>query len=304
VAGMCDGRVCIVTGGGRGIGHEHALLLAREGAKVVVNDIGVRRDGVPESVDAAQSVVDEIVAMGKEAVANTDDVSTMAGATRLVEQALATWGRLDVIVNNAGILRDRMLVNLTEDDWDSVMAVHLKSTYLLSHLGARHWREKVKAGEPVDARIINTTSASGIYGNVGQTNYGAAKAAIAAFTVISSMEVARYGVTVNAVCPTALTRMTEDLEMAHSTEAQAGALDPRWVSPVVVWLASPLAADVTGRVFVASGRHLGVAEGWVRGPTTAAVAEPEEVDAVIRPLLAAARANSDMRGVPMSRPAT
>ena len=127
-------------------------------------------------------------------MANTDDVSTMAGATRLVEQALATWGRLDVIVNNAGILRDRMLVNLTEDDWDSVMAVHLKSTYLLSHLGTRHWREKVKAGEPVDARIINTTSASGIYGNVGQTNYGAAKAAIAAFTVISSMEVARYGV--------------------------------------------------------------------------------------------------------------
>jgi NAD(P)-dependent dehydrogenase (short-subunit alcohol dehydrogenase family) len=301
MAGMCEGRVCIVSGSGRGIGHEHALLLAREGAKVVVNDIGVRRDGVAESIDAAQAVVDEIEGLGGQAVANTDDVSTMAGARRLVDQAIAQWGRLDVIINNAGILRDRMLVNMAEDDWDAVMAVHLKSTYLLSHLGAAHWRERIKAGEANDARIINTTSASGIYGNVGQTNYGAAKAAIAAFTVIASMEVARYGVTVNAICPTALTRMTADLEMAQSKAAQAGAFDPRWTSPVVVWLASPQSADVTGRVFVTSGRHLAVAEGWLRGPTAPAVAEPEEVDAVVRPLLAAARPNSDMMGEP--RPA-
>jgi NAD(P)-dependent dehydrogenase (short-subunit alcohol dehydrogenase family) len=296
---MCEGRVCIVSGGGRGIGREHALLLGGEGARVVVNDIGVRRDGVPESSDAAQAVTDEIHGLGGEAMANTDDVSTMAGASRLVDQALSAWGRLDVIVNNAGILRDRMLVNMTEDDWDAVMAVHLRSTYLLSHLGVRHWRERVKEGERNDARIVNTTSASGIYGNVGQTNYGAAKAAIAAFTVIASMEVARYGVTVNAVCPTALTRMTEDLEMARSDEAQAGALHPRWASPVVVWLASPQSADVTGRVFVASGRHLAVAEGWVRGPTTAPVSEPGKVDGAVRPLLAAARPNSDMRGAPM-----
>jgi NAD(P)-dependent dehydrogenase (short-subunit alcohol dehydrogenase family) len=291
-----------VTGAGRGIGQEHALLLAREGARVIVNDIGVRRDGVEESHDAAQAVVDLIRERGGDAIANTDDVSTSAGAERLVGQAVDTYGRLDVVVNNAGILRDRMLVNMTEDEWDAVIRVHLKSTFLLSKLAANHWRERTKAGETTEGRIINTSSASGLFGNVGQTNYGAAKAGIAAFTVIASQEIGRYGATVNAISPTALTRMTEDLELARSDEAQAGVLDPRWTSPVVVWLASLKSAGVTGRVFITSGRNLAVAEGWCRGPAATSVAEPGEVDAVLRPLLADARPNSNMRGEPITAP--
>jgi NAD(P)-dependent dehydrogenase (short-subunit alcohol dehydrogenase family) len=299
---MCDGRVCVVTGAGRGIGQEHALLLAREGARVIVNDIGVRRDGVEESHDAAQAVVDLIRDRGGDAVANTDDVSSSQGAQRLFDQAVDTYGRLDVVVNNAGILRDRMLVNMTEDDWDAVIRVHLKSAFLLSKLAANHWRERTKAGETTEGRIVNTSSASGLFGNVGQTNYGAAKAGIAALTVIAAQEIGRYGATVNAISPTALTRMTEDLEMARSDEAQQGVLDPRWTSPVVVWLASLQSAGVTGRVFITSGRQLAVAEGWLRGPAGTSVAEPSEVDAVVRPLLAVARANSNMRGVPVTTP--
>jgi len=293
---MVEGRVAAVTGAGRGVGREHALLLAREGAKVVVNDIGVRRDGVPESTDAAQEVVDEIKARGGSAVAHTADVSTMDGAKSLIDAALEEWDRIDVVVNNAGILRDRMLVNLTEDDWDSVMRVHLKSTYATSHYVANVWRDLVKKGERVEGRIINTTSSSGVYGNIGQSNYGAAKAGIAAFTIITARELQRYGVTVNAISPTALTRMTEDIPLAQTKEAEEGQLDPRWVAPLCVWLSSTLSSDVTGRVFAASGRFLAVVEGWVRGPTGVAPAEPEEVDAIVRPLLEQARRNSDQRG--------
>jgi NAD(P)-dependent dehydrogenase (short-subunit alcohol dehydrogenase family) len=296
---MVEGRVAAVTGAGRGVGREHALLLAREGAKVVVNDIGVRRDGAAESVDPAQSVVDEIAARGGQAVTHTEDVSTMAGAKSLIQRAIDAWGRIDVVVNNAGILRDRMVVNMTEDDWDAVMRVHLKSTFATTHYAANVWRDLAKKGERVDARIINTTSSSGIYGNVGQSNYGAAKAGIAAFTIISARELQRYGVTVNALCPTAITRMTEDVPVARTKEAEQGQLDPRWVAPVCVWLSSPLSSDVTGRVFISSGRYLALGEGWVRGPTGTAPAEPEEVDAVVRPLLDKARANSNQLGDPL-----
>jgi NAD(P)-dependent dehydrogenase (short-subunit alcohol dehydrogenase family) len=210
VMGICDGRVVIVTGAGNGIGRAHALAFAYEGAKVVVNDLGGARDGTGSGT-AAQAVVDEIAAFGGDAVANTDDVSSWAGAEALVGQAITHFGALDVVVNNAGILRDRMLTNMTEGEWDSVIAVHLKGTFSMARHAAGYWREEAKAGRARDARLINTTSSSGIFGNVGQTNYGAAKAGIAGFSVIASKELGRYGVTVNAIAPTALTRMTEDL---------------------------------------------------------------------------------------------
>jgi NAD(P)-dependent dehydrogenase (short-subunit alcohol dehydrogenase family) len=207
-----------------------------------------------------------------------------------------TWGRLDVVVNNAGILRDRTIVNMTEDDWDAVLRVHLKSTFLLTSVAANHWRDRSKDGEPVDARVVNTTSASGLYGQAGQANYGAAKAGIATFTVIAAMELERYGVAVNAICPTAMTRMLEGTPFADTDEARQGVLDPKYVSPALVWLASTQSAGVTGRVIGASGRALYVAEGWARGPSTEAVDDPHAIDGLLRSLLAAARPNADMRG--------
>ena len=211
MAKLCEGRVCIVTGAGGGIGREHALLLAAHGAKVVVNDLGGSMDGEGASTGPAQAVAEEIIAAGGEAVANTDDVSSWDGAERMVQQAIDTFGGLDVLVNNAGILRDRMLVNMDEAEWDAVIKVHLKGTFAPARHAAAYWRDRSKAGEEVDARIINTTSVSGIYGNPGQTNYGAAKMGIAAFTIIAAQELQRYGVTVNAIAPGALTRMTEGL---------------------------------------------------------------------------------------------
>jgi len=293
---MCEGRVAVVTGAGRGIGREHALMLASEGAKVVVNDVGGSRDGEGHSEGPAHDVVAEIEGMGGQAAANGDDISDWDGASAVVQQAIDTFGRIDVVVNNAGILRDRMLVNMTEAEWDAVIKVHLKGTFLVSRFAAAYWRERSKAGETNDARIINTTSPSGIYGNAGQTNYGAAKAGIASFTIIAAMELERYGVTVNAIAPTALTRMTEDLGLGGATEEQKASMDPRWIAPVCTWLASAQSAGVTGRVFEASGHYLAVAESWHRGPSAAAVDEPGEVDAVVRKLLADARPNSDMFG--------
>jgi NAD(P)-dependent dehydrogenase (short-subunit alcohol dehydrogenase family) len=286
MTGMCDGRVCVVTGAARGIGRAHVDALVQQGAKVVVNDVDA--DAVSEAIAALEGA-------GAEVAGHVGDASTSTGAHDLVDTALERWGRLDVVVNNAGIARDRMLINLTESDWDDVLRVHVKSTFLVSQRAAQHWRERSKAGESLDARVINTVSAVGLYGHAGQSNYAAAKGAIAAFTVTAALELGRYGVTVNAVCPTALTDMTASV-LGESDAARSGNLDPRWVAPAVVWLASPLSTDVTGRVIVASGTRLAIAEGWHRGPTADPVSDPEAVDAVIRPLLAAAAPNADDQG--------
>ncbi|MGH9136488.1 MAG: SDR family oxidoreductase [Acidimicrobiales bacterium] len=294
---LCEGRVCIVTGAGRGIGREHALLLAAHGAKVVVNDLGGSMEGSGADAGPAQAVVDEIVAAGGDAVANTDDVADFAGAERLVGQAIDAFGRLDVLVNNAGILRDRMLVNMSEAEWDSVVRVHLKGTFAPARHAAAYWRDRSKAGEEVDARLINTTSVSGIYGNPGQTNYGAAKMGIAAFTIIAAQELRRYGVTVNAIAPGALTRMTEGLMGGQEpSPEQRERMDPRWIAPICVWLASPESREVTGRVFEASGRVFAVAEGWHRGPMADPVLDPEAIGPVAMELAAKARSNADMEG--------
>jgi NAD(P)-dependent dehydrogenase (short-subunit alcohol dehydrogenase family) len=303
MSGLCEGRVVIITGAGRGIGREEALDYARNGAKVVVNDVGVARDGTGEDATPAQSVVDEIKALGGEAVANYDDISDFDGAKRLVQQAIDTFGTLDVLVNNAGILRDRMLVNMSIDEWDAVIKVHLRGTFCTAHHAAVYWREKSKAGEEVDARIINTSSSSGIYGNVGQSNYGAAKAGIAAFTIITAMELQRYGVTCNAIAPAALTRMTEDLvRWQPSEDDEKPAWDPRDPSncaPLVTWLGSKESRSVTGRVFNVRGGYVSVAEGWVAGPAEDKGArwEAGELGEVIPRLVAEARANSNTGGM-------
>jgi NAD(P)-dependent dehydrogenase (short-subunit alcohol dehydrogenase family) len=289
---LCEGRACIVTGAGRGIGREYALRLAAYGASVIVNDLGGARDGTGGDVGPAQEVVDDIVARGGKAVANTDDVSSWDGAQGLTRQAVETFGRLDVLVNNAGILRDRMLFSMTEEEWDAVIKVHLKGTFASSRFAAEYWRNRSKAGETNDARIINTTSVAGLYANPGQTNYGAAKAGIAAFTQIAAQELGRYGVTVNAIAPGALTRLTDDLGLP---EEMVKRFDPGSVAPVVAWLASPLSADITGQVIEASGLVLGVAEGWHRGPAIDDPPDkPEDVDAVVRRLLATARQRTTM----------
>jgi NAD(P)-dependent dehydrogenase (short-subunit alcohol dehydrogenase family) len=298
---LCEGRICVVTGAGGGIGREHALLLAAHGAKVVVNDLGGSVSGEGASAGPAQHVVDEILAAGGEATANTDDISSWDGAASLVQQAIDTYGGLDVVINNAGILRDRMLANMTEEEWDAVIKVHLKGTFAPSRHAAAYWRDRSKAGEEVDARIINTTSPSGIYGNPGQTNYGAAKAGIASFTVIAAMELERYGVTVNAIAPVALTRMTEGLggfkqPTPEQLEEQRQRIGPQWVAPIAVWLASKESRQVTGRVFEAAGTHLAVAEGWHRGPQAEPSLDPEAVGPIAMDLVARARPNADMQG--------
>jgi len=295
---LCEDRVVIVTGSGRGIGREHALSLAAHGAKVVVNDLGASIDGVGGDASPAQQVVEEIKAMGGEAVANGDSVSSWEGAQRLINTAVDTFGTLDVVVNNAGILRDRMLVNMTEEEWDAVINVHLKGTFAPVHWAAAYWRDQSKAGKQPNARIINTTSVSGIYGNPGQTNYGAAKAGIASFTQIAAMELARYGVTVNAVAPVALTRMTEGLGPAPETDEEREMRSPKWIAPIVTWLASEESSAVSGRVFEASGQTLAIAEGWVRGPRHAPVEDPTKLGSIVEEMLASARLNSGMNGDP------
>lgn len=293
---FCEGRVAIVTGAGRGIGREHALMLASHGACVLVNDIGGARDGTGFDMGPASAVVREIKNFGGQAIANGSDVSDFESAREMVKEAIETWGHLDILVNNAGILRDRMLVNMEEGEWDAVIGVHLKGTFAPAHHAAAYWREESKGGKAVDARIINTTSVSGIYGNPGQANYGAAKAGIAAFTVIAARELARYGVTVNAVAPGALTRMTEDLLQEELTEDLKAARSPKWIAPIVTWLASTESREITGRVFEASGKMLAVAEGWVRGPTVAAIEDPTEMGRAVIGLVKEARLNSGMNG--------
>jgi NAD(P)-dependent dehydrogenase (short-subunit alcohol dehydrogenase family) len=303
VSGICQDRVVVVTGAGGGIGRAHALAFAAEGARVVVNDLGGARDGTGTSTGPAQGVVDEIAAAGGKAVANTDNVSDFAGAQRLIRQAVEEFGDLHVLVNNAGILRDRMLVNMAEEEWDAVIKVHLRGTFSPSRSAAAYWRDRCKSGDPVDARIINTTSPSGLFGNVGQVNYGAAKAGIAAFTVIAAQELGRYGVTVNAVAPTALTRMTEDLGFMQgmAEQGQRGdwqPLAPENISPLVVWLGSPEARGVSGRVFTVMGGFVAVAEGWVNGPSVNREGPwtPSELGEVVPDLVARAAPNADMLG--------
>lgn len=298
MTGICEGRTVIVTGAGRGIGREHALSLARQGANVVVNDLGADVHGNGGEATPASQVVDEIEAMGGRAIVSGHDVADFEQAREMIELAVSTFGDLHGVVNNAGILRDRMIVNMTEEEWDAVIRVHLKGTFAPTRWALDYWRNQFKKGEPVSGRIINTTSVSGIYGNVGQGNYGAAKAGIASFTIIAAQEAARYNVTVNAVAPVALTRMTEDLGWEFESEEDKERRSPRWIAPIATWLASEESAGVTGRVFEASGEFLAVAEGWVRGPSVDPIDDPSVLGPTVKALLEQARPNSNMDGVP------
>jgi NAD(P)-dependent dehydrogenase (short-subunit alcohol dehydrogenase family) len=296
--GICDGRVAIVTGAGRGIGREHALMLASEGAAVVVNDLGSRPDGGGSDPGPAAEVVAEIEARGGRAVVNGGDVTSFEDAGWMVEQAVEAFGRLDVLVNNAGILRDKMVFTMEEDDWDEVVRVHLKGHFCPTRHAAAHWRKTAKAGRPVDARIVNTASPSGLFGNVGQSNYGAAKAGIAAFTLVCALELGRLGVTANCLAPVAVTRLVTPVmggEEAIPDEMREQ-LSPRWVASVATWLASPLSRGVTGRVFDVRGGTVAIAEGWHRGPEGTHAGGPAEAGAAIEELLARARPNGDLDG--------
>jgi len=292
---LCEGRVAIVTGAARGIGREYALQLAACGAKVVVNDLGVSREGLGRDTSAAQQVVDEIKAAGGEAIVNCDDVSEWKEAEHMIHSTVEHFGKLDVVINNAGILRDRMLVNMEESEWDAVIKVHLKGTFAPCHHAAVYWRAQQKlTGEPVNARLINTTSFSGLLGNIGQSNYGAAKAGIAAFTIITARELKRYGITVNAISPHAQTRMTESLR--ERTPEEIALRHPRWIAAAATWLASAESSEVTARVFELGGGFLAAMEGWHRGPQAEPIDNPNVIGTVMLDLARRARRNADMRG--------
>lgn len=290
--GLLDGRVVIVTGAGRGIGRAHALAFAATGARVVVNDIGVGLDG-SAGESPAHRVVDEITAAGGEAVANGDDVADWTGAQHLIETAIGSFGRLDVLVNNAGFIRDRMLTNTSEEEWDAVIRVHLKGHFAMLRHAASYWRGQAKTGAALDARIINTSSAAGLQGSVGQGNYSAAKAGIVALTLVGAAELGRYGITVNAIAPAARTRMTEAVFAATMAAPDEGfdAMAPENVSPLVVWLGSTQSRDVTGKVFEVEGGLIRVAEGWAHGPRhdKGAQWDPAELGPVITDLLSKSR---------------
>ncbi|MFC9860724.1 MULTISPECIES: SDR family oxidoreductase [unclassified Streptomyces] len=303
--GLCAGRVVAVTGAGRGLGRAHALAFAAEGAMVVVNDLGVGLTGDgggngsgggvggQGGAGPAREVVDEIVAAGGEAVAHRGDIATTDGASSLVTTALEAFGRLDTLVNNAGFLRDRMLVNLDEDDWDAVLRVHLKGHFLPLKHAAAHWRSEARAGRTPVARVINTSSGAGLLGSVGQGNYAAAKAGILGLTLVAAEELRRYGVQVNALAPAARTRMTEQTFAETMAAPGPGAFDamaPENVSPLVVWLGSAASDGVTGRVFEAEAGRITVMEGWRPGPTADRGARwsPAAAGTAVRRLLAAA----------------
>ncbi len=260
--GLLDGKVAIITGAGRGIGREEALLLAGEGATVLVNDVGAAVTGEGGDVHPAQEVVDSITAGGGKASVNGDDISTWNGAKNVVDQAIDTYGGLDILVNNAGILRDKMSFNMDESDWDDVIRVHLKGHFAPTHFAAVYWRNKSKSGEPTSGRIINTSSEAGLYGNAGQANYSAAKAGIASMTWVLARELDRYGVTVNAIAPRARTRMTENLfgEMAAKKGEGFDEWDPKNIAQLIGFLATDEAADVNGQIFVVFGGNI-----WAMG---------------------------------------
>ncbi|GAA4627347.1 SDR family oxidoreductase [Actinoallomurus vinaceus] len=286
---ICKDRVVIVTGAGRGLGRAHALEFARQGAAVVVNDIGVGLDGSGGSSGPADEVVAEIRALGGEAVAAPYDIATSGGAEALVRTALDAFGRLDTLVCNAGFLRDRMLVNLSEEEWDAVARVHLKGHFLpLKHAGL-HWRAEAKAGRPGTGRVVTTSSGAGLLGSVGQGNYAAAKAGIVGLTLVAAAELGRYGVLVNAVAPAARTRMTEQVFAATMAAPEGGfdAMAPDNVSPLVAWLGSA-GCDVTGRVFEVEGGRVCVMEGFRHGPAVDKGArwDPAELGPVVHDLLA------------------
>ena len=282
--GICDGRTAIITGAGGGLGRAYALTFAAEGANVVVNDI--RRE-------AAEAVVAEISAAGGRALADSGDITTLEGAQGIVDAARAAFGEVHVLVNNAGVLRDRMFLSLGEDDWDTVMRVHLKGHFCLASVLGRRWRDASKAGKPVDARIINTSSGAGLQGSVAQSNYSAAKGGIAALTLVQAAELKRYGITVNCLAPAARTAMTEGAmpEMVKKPQSGFDVWDPMNVASIVVWLGSPRSSHVTGRCFEAKGGELSIAEGWHTGRITDKKArwEPAELTAVVDQLIAEGR---------------
>jgi NAD(P)-dependent dehydrogenase (short-subunit alcohol dehydrogenase family) len=292
MAGLCEERVVIVTGAGRGLGRAHALALARAGAWVVVNDLGVQLDGSGGSSGPAGEVVEAIRGAGGQAIANGADVADWEQAGGLVQAALDAFGRLDAVVNNAGFVRDRMFVSTSEAEWDAVVRVHLKGHFCVSRHACEHWRAESKAGRPVDARIVNTTSGAGLQGSVGQSAYAAAKAGIAALTLVQAVELARYGITANAIAPSARTRMTETVfaDMMRKPEQGFDAMAPENVSPLVAWLASAESRDVTGRTFEIAGGRISLADGWRTGPEVDRGArwEPDEIGAAVQDLLAKA----------------
>jgi NAD(P)-dependent dehydrogenase (short-subunit alcohol dehydrogenase family) len=286
--GLLEGKIAIVTGAGRGIGRAEALLMASEGASVIVNDVGASTSGEGSDTTPAEQVVKEIEAIGGKAIANYSDVTSFSDTEKLIQSAIDEFGRLDILVNNAGILRDRMLVNMEEAEWDAVVSVHLKGTFNCSRHASAYWRERSKAGEDTRGRIINTSSPSGLYGNVGQSNYGAAKAGIAAFTVIAAQELQRYGVTVNAISPSARTRMTEQA-FGQITKPADGfdAFAPENIAPIVAYLATDDAAGITGQVFSVQGGSISLLEGWmpVRSIQKEVTWEPAELMDAIEQLV-------------------
>ena len=287
--GICDGRVVIVTGAGRGIGREHALAFAAEGAKVVVNDLGAGIDGRDVGEHPAEQVVAEIKAAGGDAVVNGGDISSWDGARELVQQAIDTFGGLDVLVNNAGFLRDKMLVGMSEEEWDKVTTVHLKGHYAPLRHAAEYWRAESKAGRPRAARVINTSSGAGLFGSVGQGNYATAKAGIALLTIQTAAEMKGYGVTANAIAPSARTRMTTSAgeamaeQMAAPADGSFDVMDPANISPLVVWLGSEESGDVSGRVFEVEGGKVTVCDGWQRAASEdkGAKWDPAELGSVV-----------------------
>jgi NAD(P)-dependent dehydrogenase (short-subunit alcohol dehydrogenase family) len=289
MAGICEGRVVIVTGAARGIGRAHALEFARQGAKVVVNDIGTTLDGKGQSEGPAVEVVEEIKKLGGDAIVNADDVADWQGAQRLVQAGIDKWGRLDVVVNNAGFVRDRMFVNCTEEEFDAVTRVHLKGHFCVGRHAGAYWRDQSKAGNKPDARIINTSSGAGLQGSVGQAVYSASKAGIAALTLVQAAEMGRYGVTANAIAPSARTRMTEEVfkDMMAKVEGGFDAMAAENIAPLVVWLGSAASRDVTGRVFEVAGGKISVADGWRLGPEVDKGArwDPADVGAAVRDLI-------------------
>jgi NAD(P)-dependent dehydrogenase (short-subunit alcohol dehydrogenase family) len=297
--GICDDRVVIITGAGRGLGRAHALAFAAEGAKVIVNDIGAELDGSGGTLSPAQEVAEEIREAGGEAAVNGDDISDWDQAGHLVEQAIETFGHLDTVVCNAGIVRDRMIVNMSVDEWDAVMRVHLRGMFCPVRQAIDYWRAESKAGRQRDARVVTTSSGAGLFGSVSQANYSAAKAGIAAFTIVAAQELGRYGILVNGIAPSARSRMTEEAfaDMMRKPDDGFDAMDPANVSPIVVWLGSAQ-CSISGRMFETAGGQLSVADGWQHGAVfdKGARYEPAEIGALVADLLGSAPAPADVYG--------